>query len=267
MRILFVLPLTMALAGVSATPAELRTFCADRPGLATPACIVDKGHLQIETGIMDWSRGRRDGVASDSIGFAGTEARYGLTGRTEIGVSWSAFNLATLRDRNTGVRSRFSGIGDLKIAVRQSLASPDGSGLALAIEPFVTAPTGASGIGAGNWATGLLLPFSIDIGGGYMLGTTAEIDWSPNAAGTGHHTTYSGVVAVSHAVGPVQAGVEFAARRDADPDATLTRATADLSLAWVPQLRPGTQFDAGLNIGLNRNTPGMEIYLGAARRF
>lgn len=264
---LFALPLIMALTGAPATAANLRTFCADRPGLATPACIVDKGHLQIETGLIDWSRDRRDGIASDSIAFAGTEVRYGLTDTAAIGLFWSPINSATVRDRNTGARSRFSGIGDLTISLRQSLASPDGSGIALAIEPFFTAPTGANGIGAGGWAAGLLMPFSVDIGGGYGLGTTSQIAWSPNATGTGHHTTYSGVVAVSHAVGPVQAGIEFAAIRDADPDATLTRATADLTLAWMPKSRPDTQFDAGLNLGLNANTPGMEFYLGVARRF
>jgi hypothetical protein len=72
---------------------------------------------------------------------------------------------------------------------------------------------------------------------------------------------------VSHALGPIQAGIEFAASRDADPDAALTRVTADLILAWAPKSRPGTQFDAGLNIGLNHNTPGIEFYLGAACRF
>ena len=39
---------------LAATPAladdQLRELCSERPGLNTPPCIVDKGHLQVEVG-------------------------------------------------------------------------------------------------------------------------------------------------------------------------------------------------------------------------
>jgi hypothetical protein len=260
--------LAMAVSATGPTAAsELRSLCPDRPGKATPACIVDKGHLQIETGIIDWSRDHHAGIDINTIAYTGSEMRYGLTSTTEIGVTWSPFNTVTLHDRKAGTRNHASGIGDVKLALRQSLANPDGSGIALAIEPFITAPTGGNGITAGDWAGGVLLPFAAALGGGFGLATTAEVDWNPNASGSGHHASYLGVIGVSHPVGPIQAGMEFAASRDDDPTGATTQATADLTLAWVPASRPDMQFDAGLNAGLNSNTPGLEIYLGVSRRF
>ena len=37
------------LAG-SAQAQDLRNFCAERPGKATPPCIADKNHLMVEIG-------------------------------------------------------------------------------------------------------------------------------------------------------------------------------------------------------------------------
>src|SRR5262249_7615693 len=48
--------LFLALASSAPAAADgLRDLCTDRPGLGTPPCIVDRGHLIVETGIADWT--------------------------------------------------------------------------------------------------------------------------------------------------------------------------------------------------------------------
>jgi hypothetical protein len=38
-----------------------------------------------------------------------------------------------------------------------------------------------------------------------------------------------------------------------------------MALVWLPQ--PTLQFDIGVNIGLNRNTPAIVSYVGVSTRF
>ena len=264
MRILALLTLLIA---TPATAADLRDLCPDRPGNATPPCIVDAGHLQTETALTDWTHDRRAGVATDAFNFAATEIRVGLTSSLEAEVSFAPFNTLTVRDHNLGTRDHAQGFGDVSFGFRQSLLNPDGKHVSAAIQPFLTMPTGKDGIGNNGWSGGVLLPFAAELGGGFGLGATPEIDWSVNGADTGRHATYTGVVSLSHALGVTQAGVELWASRDDDPAGRTTQATADFTLAWTPKSAPNLQFDAAVNARLNRDTPRLEVYVGVARRF
>ena len=255
---------TLAFAGPAAA-AGLRDLCPDRPGNATPPCIVDVGHIQIETAFTDWTHDRRDGIATDAFAFADTEARIGLTPRLEAEIRWQPYNIVTARDLRSGARDHAEGTGDATFSLRRSLANPGGDGFSIAVEPFVTAPIGHSGIGQSGWSGGVLLPLSIDLGGNLSFGATPEIDIAADADGSGHHASYSGVVALSRKFGAVQAGGELWINRDDDPAGHVTQATADVTLAWTATTN--LQFDAGANAGLNRATPRIELYFGVTRRF
>jgi hypothetical protein len=50
-----------------------------------------------------------------------------------------------------------------------------------------------------------------------------------------------------------------------DPADTVTQASADAALAYL--VNNGLQLDAGANLGLNRNTPDIELYAGFSVRF
>ena len=256
----------LAIAGPSAATG-LRELCPDNPGKATPPCIVDVGHIQVETALVDWSRDRRPGLATDNIAFATSEIRYGLTRTLEVEVTIAPFDTSTTHDRTTGTRTHLSGFGDMRLGLRQSLMNPDGKGVSLAAAPFVILPTGKNGIGTGGWSAGLLLPLAAELPGGFGFAATPEIDWSVDASGGGHHATYTGVVALTHAVGAVQAGAELWASRDDDPAVAVTQASIDLTLAWIPEASPNLQFDAGFNAGLNNDTPATQVYIGITRRF
>lgn len=255
------------LALLAATPAhaEPRELCADRPGKATPPCIVDKGRLQLETGLADWSRDRNGADLTHSLAIATTEARYGVTETTEIALTWAPFN--TLTTRSGPTRTHVSGIGDVTLALRHSLANPDGKGVSLALQPFVTLPTGPEDIGAGLVTAGILLPFAAELPADFTLNTTAELDWAANSDAHGHHFAVSGVIALTHPLGPLQLGAELYAARDPDPLDPATMASADLTLAWTPENHPDTQLDLGLNAGLTAATPDIELSLGLVRRF
>ena len=260
------LPLPAILLALSAAPAVARDLCPDRPGLGTPACTLDPGRVQIEIGVADWALDRESGRRTDTITAGDMLMRVGLDSQTEIQIGWTAYRHVRSRDRVAGTRDRGSGIGDASLAIRRNLTHPDGSGLAIALQPYISLPTGGSAIGAGDWGGGLIAPISYDLPGGVQLGITPQIAAAVDADGDGRHILFGSVVGLgfdlSDAIG---ATVELTAYRDRDPASHTTQALAGLSIGWQPG--DDTQFDAGANIGLNRDTPDVELYFGITRRF
>src|SRR3954463_12746112 len=149
------------LAAAPARAAQLRELCPDRPGLGTPACTMDPGHIQIELGLGDWTLTRQGADREDDFATGDVLLRYGLTSRLEMQVGWTAFT--HVRTRSGTLVAHDHGVGDLTIALRQNLHNADGSGFSVALMPYATLPTGSGGIGAGDWGAGILVPMSYEL--------------------------------------------------------------------------------------------------------
>lgn len=248
----------------AARAEEPRDFCPDRPGLGTPACTIDRGHFAVELGLIDWTLDRSPGAREDSIATGDLLLRYGLTDSLEAQLGWTAYT--HVRSRSGASVETASGVGDLFVALRRNLLHPDGSGLAVALMPYATLPTGSDGIGDGDWGAGLLVPISYQLPGGFALGLTAEADAAVDSDGDGRHFAFGAIfgldLPVSDSVG---ATLELSARRDRDPAGATTELLAGASAGWSPN--DDLQLDLGANLGLNRNSPDLELYVGVARRF
>jgi hypothetical protein len=264
-RILFGLSL-LGLCPVAAQAGELRDFCPDRPGLGTPPCTIDAGHFDVELGLADWTLDRDAGTRTDTIEAGQLLVRIGLTDSLEGQIGWTAIGHVRERDRAAGTVASASGVGDLSIALRQNLVSPDGSGFSLALMPYATLPTGNEVLGAGEWTAGLLIPASYDLGGGIQLGLTAQAEAAADEDRRGRHLAYGGVVGLalplSDAVG---ATFEIAATRDEDPSGRSIEWLAGLSAGWMAT--DALQLDAGANLGLNAAAADVQLYVGISRRF
>ncbi len=263
--VLTVLPLILT-ASAPALAEPLRDFCGERPGIGTPACTVDAGHLQIEAGLGDWTLDRQPDSRTDTILSGDIVARYGLTDTLEARVGWTAFGHVRERDRMSGDVSRQSRVGDVTVGLKQSLASPDGSGLSIALLPFATLPVGRRPVGAGDWGAGLVVPVTYDLNDKVQLEFTPEIDAAVDEDGHGRHFAFSGVVGVADQLSDVlTATIEYQALRDRDPDGRSTQQLGGLSLAWLA--RPQLQFDVGSNVGLNHAAADVQVYFGISRKF
>lgn len=250
-------------AGPAGAQTTLRDLCPDRPGKGSPPCILDVGHLQAEIGLADLQRDRQSGVTTDSSAYGDLELRAGLTPRLEAQLAWSP--ALSTRQRTAGVTTRENGVGDLALALRASLRNPDGQGLSIALQPYVSAPTATRGFGAGGWEGGLIVPMSLPLTPDLAVAFSPELDVVRDSGGRGTHLAWSAAAGVGHGFGPVQVGIELWAGRDDDPSGAVTQASLDLMAAWSPN--DDLQLDLGLNAGLNRDTPDLEIYAGLARRF
>ncbi len=264
--VLKVLMVTSAL--LTATPAladELRDLCADRPGLGTPACTLDKGHVMVEVGIADWTRDVQPSSRTDSLIAGDTLVKIGLTDSLEAHVGWTAFGAVWEKDRASGASASVSRVGDVTVALRQNLHSPDGSGFSIAVMPYATLPAGREPVGAGDWGAGVVVPMSLDLGG-VSLALTPEIDAAVDGDGKGRHLGYGTVAGLGFSLSEsLSLTNEISVYRDADPDGHSTQLLAGLSLAW--QTGNKGQWDVGANLGLNHASPDVELYMGYARRF
>lgn len=257
-------------AGFAAVPAAaqvapLRELCVDRPGKDTPPCIVDKWHAVIEMGAFSYERGPE---GASSYAFGAILARFGVTDRAELQVAYTPYSLVKMTDANTGQRQNLDGAGDLTVAVRRNFRTPDGSGVSIAGQVFVTAPTGKGGIGAGAWEGGVIIPVSFELSDALSLTLDPEVDIRGNENGGGHHIAYAGVVSISHYLGSgVTGSAEIWSMIDRDPDQPTTEASFDLMIAWVPVQRNNLQFDLEADLGLTRATPAIVVQAGLALRF
>ncbi|WP_372781324.1 transporter [Phenylobacterium sp.] len=255
--------LALGFAILAAAPAraqDLRDLCAQRPGKATPPCILDAGHLQIEVGLADAVFQRRGGVHEDTYTLGAAELRVGVTPRIELEAGWSPAVIDTVRGGE-----RRTGAGDASFAVLGALTDPDGKGVAVSAQGFVTLPTATHGLGAGGWTGGVRLPIAAPLSDSVSLGLTPEIDLLRDAAGGGVHAAWVGVASLSRAFGPTTLGAELWGEVEDEPAGTIRRASADLTAAVA--VGKSLQFDVGANFGLNHATPNAEIYAGIARRF
>lgn len=245
---------------------ELRDLCADRPGLGTPACTVDKGRVVVELGLGDWTREQDTASRTDMIQTGDMLVRLGLAEHLEVQVGWTAYGHVRTRDRLSGAIEKEDGVGDVRVALRRNLSNPDGAGFSVALMPYASVPTGGSAIGDGDWGAGLLLPVSFDIGHGLSLEWVPEIDAAVDEDRSGRHVAYGSVAGLGFDLSDSLSGtVEASLIRDDDPSGHVTEALAGLSFGWQPSA--DMQFDIGVNAGLNADSPDGEVYFGLVRRF
>jgi len=262
-----------AVAGLWAAPEpaageRLRELCVDRPGKDTPPCIVDAGHLLVELGAVEFSRDTAPEVAVTSYAVGDVLARYGLTGRSEIQLGFTPYTIVRTKDRTNDRRETLQGAGDLTGAFKFSLLNPDGSGTSIAVQAFVTAPTGRQGIGSNAWEGGVIVPVAFELSDTWSLTLDPEIDWRADEDGQGHHLAWAGVVSLSRDLGGgLEGSAELWSSYDREPENHTTEASFDLALTWVPKSRPNLQFDAEVDLGLTDSTPDIEAAVGVAYRF
>lgn len=259
----------LAIASAAAPAAAqdaLREFCGDRPGLNTPACTVDKGHLQAEIGLGDWTLDKQADTRTDTILAGDAMLRYGVGTSTELRLGWTAYGHVRERDRATGLVDRTSGIGDVTIGVKQNLHNPDGSGWSIALLPSATLPTGKNGVGAVDWSAGLIVPMQYALSEALTLAISPQANAATDEDGHGRHFAYGSAIGLQAKLGEkASIAAELEAIRDRDPDQHTTQALAALSVAFMPQEQ--SQFDVGAVAGLNHNSPDVELYFGVSRKF
>lgn len=248
----------------AAAQDKQRDYCPARPGLGSPACTIDPGRVSVETSLADWTLDRQPGERTDTVLIGDTLLRIGLTDNLEAQVAWTPVGF--VRDRAGGAATRTTRVGDATLGLKANLANPDGSGLSVAVQPFVTLPVGRQPVGAGDWGAGLVVPVTYDLSRTVNIQFVPEIDAAVDQDGRGRHFAMSTVVGLAVALNDkLTVEIEGEALRDSDPMGKTTQELAAVSFAY--KAGDNLQLDIGGIAGLNRNAPDVELLAGISRRF
>jgi hypothetical protein len=257
----FVVALVL-LAALPAHAADLGPICPDRPGKGTSPCTLAAGHAQVELGLFDESFQRRSGVTTDTGNAGALLGKFGINDRMDVEAGMALHQFQRVHDATGTVNT--SGVGDLFLRVKYNPISSDGP-FDLVLAPYLKLPTAPGPLGNGAVEGGLVAPMSYDLGNNWSLAMTPEADALLNASGNGHHANLVDVVGIGRSFGKLTLGAEVWTTQNLDPAGTVSQYSADVDAAWL--LDNDTQLDGGANLGLNRATPDLELYVGISRRF
>lgn len=238
-------------------------ICTDRPTKASVACTVPAGNVQIESDVLSWTRMDDAGTRTDTILFTNPTLKVGVGTHTDVELNIAPYE--TVRTRDAGSVDTEGGLGDLYLRVKQRLTA-DEAKTQVSLIPYVKVPTARQAIGNGQWEGGIVGAANIPLPAHFTLTFGPEIDILADDEGGGHHVGLVSLVNVSHPVTKdINAYVEFWNQQELAPGGTIHQYSIDL--AGTYQLKKTLQLDAGINIGLNRETCGTQLYLGISKRF
>ena len=264
MRVLRLIIGAIVLGAGGAAFADEQPICADRPSRSTGECTVPVGHWQVETGLIDWTRDKSDGVHTDQIVWGSSLIKYGVGSRLDLELQVTP--LQTLSVHGSGTDDHHSSFGDTLARVKYELTA-DNAPVQVALDPFVKIPTANHHLGNGKVEAGMLIATSAALGkSGLTLSLDPELDWTADADGHGHHASMQQVINLGAALNDkLSLSAELWGRWDWDPSGTGKQASADGSIAYLVSNK--LQLDAGANFGLNKQTPDVELYTGVSILF
>ena len=229
---------------------------------------MDAGHFQYEADIANWNYDRYNtaqATISNLLLFDPT-LKLGLTQNTDLEFALAPININHATVRPSGAQSSAFGFGDIYTRVKFNLFGNEGGDYALAVVPYVKAPTAARSIGNGHWEGGAYAPFAVALPDDWAMDITTEYDRLENAALDGTHANYANLINFGHQLFAenVTGYVEFWSDVNTDVGAQ-TQYTLDFALTWLAL--DNLQFDAGVNFGLNKAATDVQVYTGISQRF
>jgi hypothetical protein len=252
-------------------PHELmRDMSTDRPDKTESAYTVDAGHFQLEMDFFNYTRERYDedkgsDTRTDAWNVTPFNLKAGLLNNVDLQVVFDNYLQEQTEDRTAGTTDRTSGIGDTTVRVKVNLWGNDGGRTALALMPFIKAPTNSAGLGNNTVEGGLIVPLAVELWGGWGMGVMTEVDLVRDEPGSGHRPEFINSITFSRdIVGKLGGYVEFFSSVNAENDSGWV-GTADVGLTYA--LTDNIQLDGGCNFGVTRAADDFNPFMGISVRF
>ena len=251
------------------TPTDqMRSFSTDRPTKSDTPYTVDAGHYQYEADFLNWTYDHNNAsqITNSNLLVADPTLKVGLTNKTDLEMALAPFNFNQSHVRGTTAKNTAAGFGDVYTRLKYGVLGDDGGDYALALTPYVKAPTAARNVGNNHWEGGFYAPLVASLPKDWTLTVMTEVDILENAALNGYHANYQNLINFSHSVfdDSVTGYAEFWSDVNNDQGAS-PQYTADFALSW--SVKDNLQLDAGINVGLNKATNDLQPYLGISQRF
>jgi hypothetical protein len=256
------------------TPAgQLRGMDTDRPNITNTPHTIDAGHLQIETGAIDYSYFRdhssNNNVRENDFDFGQFNLRLGVLNNLEINAVVDAFDSVQIHDYAAGTASHAGSFGDTVFGAKMNLWGNDGGdeiwATALAIQPQFKFPTAQNDVGNGRFEFSITAPFLLNLPAGFHLGIQPGVSYERNGSDTGYVTGFPTSVSLDRVViGNLDVYLEYACDLTTERHVE-TEQTIDVGGTYP--LNDHIVLDAGVNFGLNKASNNVEVLVGISVRF
>lgn len=235
---------------LGSTVSELRDLAADRPDATESPITVDKGHWQIETSVVDYSKD----FGIQEWTWAETNLKYGLTDSMDI-----QFVFAPYIESNEG-GTITDGTSDIVVRLKWNMWGNDEGDSAFALFPYVKAPTG-SGLSNEKWEGGLILPYSYDINDRLGFGCQLEWEYAYDGDKDGYDSNLLHTVVLGYSLTD-RWGV-YGEYLGIAADQYQAHASGGATYAVTEMF----QLDAGLVVGLNSAANDLNTFTGFTVKF
>jgi hypothetical protein len=248
--------------------ASLRSFSTDRPTKSNSPYTVDAGRFQYETDLVNYTYSNFAGVKTRTYQAFDPVWKLGVTNFADVEIQFNGYQHMTMSDSATGaVLSRDYGFGDVLFRTKVNLIGNEGGIAALALIPYVKAPSGTPNISNGLVEGGVIAPLRIALNNDYGIILMSEVDVLKNANSSRRHANFANLINLSGPVPGIKdliAYVEFYSAVGTDPNVPAIY-TFDTALSY--NITPTLQVDIGANFGLNKAAPKVQLYTGVSQRF
>ena len=248
--------------------SQLRGFAPDRPPKADSAYTVDAGHFQYETDLLNYLDTNIGGATTKLYQAFDPVWKLGLTNWADFELQFNGYqNLVATSNATGTVVSKGFGFGDVLLKSKINLFGDDGGSAALAVIPYVKIPSGTLNISNGVVEAGLIAPLQVKLPQDFGLTLMTELDVLKNANDSGRHPNFVNLINLNHPVPGIKnlsASIEFFSSIGTDVN---TPPIYTLDTALIYAVTDNVQLDCGVDFGLNKAAPNLQVFTGLSQRF
>jgi Putative MetA-pathway of phenol degradation len=258
---------------LNSTPEdELRGMDTDRPNITNTPHTIDAGHLQIETGIFDYTyyRDRYQGANArfDGISAAQFNFRLGVLNNVELNAVVNSFEWLRSSDYLADQSRREGGFGDTVVGGKLNLWGNESGdevwATALGIQPQFKIPTARQDLGNGHAELSVGVPFLVNLPDGIHLALQSTVGWQRNVENTGDVAAWQNAASIDRVfLRNFDFYVEYWASCTTEHHQESPQ-TLDVGVTYP--LSDNVVLDTGVNVGLNRSSETLEWLAGFSIR-
>jgi hypothetical protein len=247
-------------AGVSGPGPDDSAYETDRPGEVENPYTLRRGQSELATYATAMNAAAREDQFGDggSAVVIDTALRVGLAGSLEGVLTVDTFLAANGSGADDGAAA---GLGYATLLAKWNFLRSASGDFGIALAPFVRTPINRQIGQSSRTATGVILPFNVDLEGGWELEGSTSMSRTPKDGGA-WATAWEGQASLQRTLTArlcVYAELQLEAGDDLPAWGAEEGVTVRLSASAV--------LDVGSSLGLGRNSRGRMVYAGLGWRF
>lgn len=246
--------------------AKLRPISTERPSKSNSVATIDAGHVQIETSFYSLKKNDDSGVKTKTqSALETTTLRLGLTQSDEFSIAVSPFNWQKIKDSNEQTTQSDNPASDVFITFKHNHLDDDGSGLSLALIPYLKIPTNDSHEANNHYEGGLRSKYEGALGNEVGFGYMFDVGAVRKSDNSSYVTSFSNIIDFSKSVtDKTSLYVEFFSYKTLENG---TSAQNTLDFGSTHQVSKNFVIDAAINFGVSKAADDLLFITGASYRF